>query len=64
MPPFKLLALVTLLIDTVYTLFTIQTVLHCLNIACMPINIVGKVRTLLEWLLSKTLVDGTMGYDY
>ena len=31
-PPFKLLAVVTLLIDTVYTLFTIQTVLHCLNI--------------------------------
>ena len=50
------------LFDTVYT---IQTVLHCLNVACMPIKIfVGKVRTLLEWLLSKTLVDGTMGYDY
>ena len=54
----KLLAPATLLIDTLYT---IQTILYCSNIPCVPIYIVWKVRTLLEWvvgLLSKILGDG------
>ena len=45
-------------VDTVDTVYTIET---AKTLACMPIYIVGKVRTLLEpanELLSKMLGDG------
>ena len=46
-------------VDTVHTLYTIET---AKTIACMPIYIVGKLRTLLELaneLLSKMpITDG------
>ena len=51
---------------TVYTVYTIQTALHCLNSSMYAYIyiLLGKVRTLLEWAdwpLSKML-DGLDGY--
>ena len=49
---------------TVYTVYNIQTVSHCLNNSLFIL--LGKVITLLEWaggLLSKMLGDGWMMGD-
>ena len=36
-------------VDTVYTVYNIQTALHCLNISMSPYTLLGKVKMLLEW---------------
>ena len=48
---------------TVYTVYTIQTALHCFNTS-MHAHIYCKVKMLLEWadkLLSKMWGDGVYG---
>ena len=62
-PRYKLLALLTW-----FTLFILLKLLYtATTLACMPVYIVRKVRTLLEWpveLLSKMWTGWVMGDGY